>query len=112
MKRGQNIIIVIIAALAVAAAFAASFGVLLFSTLDCPDSWHLVKYGQTREEAHAECPGVSTGLFGAKGDWWYVKRPLGRWQMQVSYDEQQRVCEKHLMLELGSKDYFHRVHFL
>jgi hypothetical protein len=46
-----------------------------------------------------------------KGDFWEAPCPIGFWQMQVAYDEQQRVALKNLTLYIGTRDTFKAFHF-
>jgi hypothetical protein len=83
---------------------------LISASLHYPDSWAQVSFGQTRAEVTAKIPPVlATDM---KGDFWEAPCAIGFWQMQVAYDEQQRVAFKQLVLYVGTKQTFKAFHFL
>ena len=85
---------------------------LIAATLRYPDSWKQIAHGQPRDEVLQKVPGAMSELWDIKGDFWEAPCPLGRWQMQVSYDAQQRVLHKSLSLYIGTRHDFRQFHFL
>jgi hypothetical protein len=69
-----------------------------------------VSFGEARDEVLQKIPGVQATDM--KGDFWEAPCPLGFWQMQVTYDAQQRVAFKQLVLYVGTQDTFKAFHFL
>lgn len=111
MKRSRCLLL-LLAVLLFISAGAVIGGILIDRTLQPPDEWLRASYGMPRSEAHRLCPNPQTELVTAKGDFWYADRPLGWWQMQISYDEQQRLQSKSVSLHIGTHQTFRRYLFL
>lgn len=82
------------------------------ASLHYPVSWAQVACGQSRDEVLAKIPGAMTEAHDMKGDIWEAPCPIGFWQMQVAYDEQQHIVFKQLVLYVGTKQTFKAFHFL
>src|SRR4051812_11643246 len=85
-------------------------GVYLFLGLQHPRRWAGIRRGCSREQVKAICPTLEQGLGEVKGDFCEGGLPLMRWSLQVAYDASDNVQTAHLVLFLGTKNLFKRIH--